>query len=91
MTCSSVTLPKGGEGGGRGTDGGAGEVVLGGGNVQHIARVGDDNETIPRLERGGQLVIDGHEAIASDDDRLTGLQTPERQRSVHLASVGCIP
>ena len=63
--------------------------MLGRGDVEQVARVGDDDEAVAGPERGCQLVADGHVAIPSDEDRLPWRETLERQRTAHAASVGC--
>ena len=72
----------------RRVDRGRGDVLDGCGDVEEVARV-DDEEAVAGLEGRGQLVTDRHVAIGADEDRLPWLQTFERQRTAHAASVGC--
>ena len=87
--CSSPTTVENAEGLDRGVDGSRGNAVLGGRNVQHIARVGDHDEAVAGAERGGQVVGHCHVAVTADDERLTRFETFQRPRSAHAASVGC--
>ncbi len=63
--------------------------VLGRGDVQQVARLGDGDEAVAGPERSGQLGADRDVSIRTDEDHLPWLETLEGQRTAHPASVGC--